>query len=1036
MAKKKVLKRRGSPADNDHRGLFAPLIDNMSNGFAYHKVILNRRGVPVDYRFLEVNKAFEKIIGIKRNKIVGKKVTELFPGINKDPGNWIGKYGKVALSGRPIRFEQKLEALNRWYNISAYSPKKEFFAVLFNDITKQKSEKEKIAQLKQETTNILDNIDGGFIAIDTDWRYLYINKIAAHNLNSRPEKLIGKNIWEKFPNLIGTKIEKSLRQVMVERTPLHFEDQGVETSRWYENHIYPTPEGLAIFWVDISERKKKEEELKKLNRTLKALSESNYLIMQARDEKEYLNDVCRTIIKNCGYKMVWIGCAEDDKNKTVRPMASAGFEKGYLENINVSWGDNERGRGPTGTAIRTGKMTRCRNMLTDPKFAPWRDQAIKRGYSSSIVFPLKTPSKVLGAVSIYSKEPDPFTDNEIKLLSELANDLTIGLNALRLRREAEHMASFPRLNIMPVMEMDLEGNMVYANPAAQRVFSGIMKKGIKHEIFTDVNRDILKKKNKPLFFETKIKNRWFSAAATRMIDAGRIRVYCMDITMQMEALIDLSKEKNLLKIVLENTNVQIAYLSNDFKYVAVNSAYEKSCGYSAANLTGRNYFDIFPSAENKEIFKRVIESGERIEFKARQFAFADQSEQSAVYWDWNLSPVKDKTGRVYGLVMSLVDVTERLMMEERQRNFIAVLGHELRNPLTSITLATDLIAAQKTKMPAIQEELDVIGHQAGNMARLLRDLLDVSRLERGRLELEIEEVDLAKLINDAVYSIWPIVKNSKRQIKISGNAKAIKISADCLRIEQIIVNLLSNAVKYSNEGDVIDLSIKKWGDDVLMIVRDRGIGIAAAKICNIFDLFCQGTQSVQQKRSAGLGVGLYIARELARLHGGDVTVRSGGENKGSEFTLRLPMLKTTTETPAEQRGKKISAKKIAGKLRVLSVDDNVTLSKFINRSLRVLGYEALTVYDGKSALEVIKDFKPHFALLDLSMPGMDGFELAKRIKKDKKTAGVILAAISGFGQDTDKAKAKRAGFEYYIVKPVRVADLAKLLAGEKHNFKL
>ncbi|MGE5238196.1 MAG: PAS domain S-box protein [Chloroflexota bacterium] len=184
---------------------------------------------------------------------------------------------------------------------------------------------------------------------------------------------------------------------------------------------------------DITERKRAEEELIRLNKALKALSDSSQALIGTKDDLDYLNDVCRIVIEDCGYSMVWIGFAENDEAKSVRPVAHAGFEDGYLETLHITWADTERGHGPTGMAIRTGKVTTCRNMLTDAAFTPWREQAIRRGYSSSIVFPLIADGKAFGAITIYSKEPDPFSEGEVKLLTELSDNLSYGIQVIRIR---------------------------------------------------------------------------------------------------------------------------------------------------------------------------------------------------------------------------------------------------------------------------------------------------------------------------------------------------------------------------------------------------------------------------------------------------------------------------------------------------------------------------------------------------------------------------------------------------------------------------
>ncbi len=192
-------------------------------------------------------------------------------------------------------------------------------------------------------------------------------------------------------------------------------------------------EANVELWKEVAERKRGEEALFRLNKAMKALSDSSQAVIRAKDEPEYLNDVCRLIVEDCGYSMTWIGFAENDEAKSVRPKAHAGFEEGYLETLKLTWADTERGRGPTGTAIRTGKVAVCRNMLIDPAFAPWREEAIKRGYASSIVFPLRADGRVFGALTLYSKEPDPFTGDEVGLLTELADNVAHGIEVLRIR---------------------------------------------------------------------------------------------------------------------------------------------------------------------------------------------------------------------------------------------------------------------------------------------------------------------------------------------------------------------------------------------------------------------------------------------------------------------------------------------------------------------------------------------------------------------------------------------------------------------------
>ncbi len=277
--------------------------------------------------------------------------------------------------------------------------------------------------------------------LDSEYRYRWANKSYQIWFDRDLESIRGRHVREVVGeaawDLVRPRLERTLRGETVS-----WEEQLPYASgetRWVHATYVPDVGsggrvvGIIAHIVDITERKKREEELHRLNRTLKALGKSNLAMTRVGDELAYIKEVCRIIVEDCGHAMVWIGFAENDEGKTVRPVASSGFDEGYLDELHITWADTERGRGPTGTAIRTGRPTACRNMLTDPQFAPWRDAAVKRGYASSIVLPFKSGTGVFGALNIYSREPESFADDEVRLLSELADDLASGITAIRLR---------------------------------------------------------------------------------------------------------------------------------------------------------------------------------------------------------------------------------------------------------------------------------------------------------------------------------------------------------------------------------------------------------------------------------------------------------------------------------------------------------------------------------------------------------------------------------------------------------------------------
>lgn len=289
---------------------------------------------------------------------------------------------------------------------------------------------------------ILNSVPAMVFYKDKDNHFIRTNKTFEDVMGMSKEALEGKSLFDIYPAQQAQAYWDADLEIIKTKKAKHGIIEPMETlkgARFLQTDKIPyfdeqgSVSGIIGFSVDITERKKAEEELHSLNRILRAQSHSDQAMMRSTDEQAYLNEVCSIIIKDCGYAMVWIGFAQNDDAKTVRPVAQAGFEAEYLKRINISWADNELGRGPTGTAIRTGKPSLCRNMLVDPKFKPWREEALKRGYASSIVLPLIADSSILGAISIYSKKPDPFSEEEVNLLVKLADDLAYGITAIRLR---------------------------------------------------------------------------------------------------------------------------------------------------------------------------------------------------------------------------------------------------------------------------------------------------------------------------------------------------------------------------------------------------------------------------------------------------------------------------------------------------------------------------------------------------------------------------------------------------------------------------
>ncbi|MDD4874592.1 MAG: PAS domain S-box protein, partial [Dehalococcoidales bacterium] len=304
----------------------------------------------------------------------------------------------------------------------------------------QKQLIEKLALTEKRFLGTLDAMLEGCQIIGYDWRYLYINPVAATQGRYDKEKYIGRTMMEIYPGIEKSEMFKSLRKCMEERIPERMENEFTYpdgNKGWFVLRLEPVPEGILVLSTDITDSKKSESEIKRINRILRAISECNQVLVRTTDEKELLNRICNIIVKFVDYPLAWVGFAENDEEKTVRPAAQAGDEPGYLDSLKISWDDNEFGRGPTGTAIRTRKPCIISNTMVDPDYAPWRVSAEKYGYKSSIALPLISDGFTIGSLNIYAVDEGAFNEEQVKLLTELADDLAYGITALRKHQELE-----------------------------------------------------------------------------------------------------------------------------------------------------------------------------------------------------------------------------------------------------------------------------------------------------------------------------------------------------------------------------------------------------------------------------------------------------------------------------------------------------------------------------------------------------------------------------------------------------------------------
>jgi PAS domain S-box-containing protein len=362
--------------------------------------------------------------------------------------------------------------------------------------------------------------------------------------------------------------------------------------------------------------------------------------------------------------------------------------------------------------------------------------------------------------------------------------------------------------------------------------------------------------------------------------------------------------------------------------------------------------------------------------------------------------------------------------DRRKDEFLAMLAHELRNPLSAITFAAELLSTQQDGQPEVAWSAGVVARQCGHLSRLIDDLLDVARITRGKIDLRKQRVDLSAVVRGACEIVARAADEKQHAVIVNRDGAAAWVDGDPTRIEQIVVNLLMNAVKYTDGGGRIDVSERIDGHWAVLTIRDTGIGIAPEMFDRIFDLFSQVGRSLDRSQG-GLGIGLTIVQKLVALHGGTIQVQSDGPGHGSTFEVRLPLALApqAPENPRTSSPLKIPV------MRVLIVDDNQDSARATALLLRKVGHEVDLAFDGPDGLRQAESFKPDVVLLDIGLPGLDGFEVAARLRQHDTLGSVGLVAVSGYGLDGDRQRARDAGFDAHLLKPVSYDRLLEVLAG-------
>ncbi|MEA2563887.1 MAG: hypothetical protein QOH06_5391 [Acidobacteriota bacterium] len=517
----------------------------------------------------------------------------------------------------------------------------------------------------------------------------------------------------------------------------------------------------------------------------------------------------------------------------------------------------------------------------------------------------------------------------------------------------------------------------------------------------------------------------------RVIGASKV---ARDVTERRRAEEALQASELRFRTLTAHAPVGIFLADREGNCLFVNERWCRMAGLTPEEARGQGWAHAIHPDDRDRVFHEWSAATQAGRAFTSEYRF--RTPQGRVTWlHGNAVGLRGEAGQVSEYIGTLTDITEQKEAVEalrdadrRKDEFLALLAHELRNPLAPLRNGLQVMRLAPGDAKAVARLRDMMDRQLSHMVRLIDDLLDVSRFSRNKMELRRSRVLLADVVSSAVETARPAIEAAGHELTVSLPPEPVHLDADLTRLAQVFGNLLNNSAKYTQRGGRIQLTATREGGEVQVAVRDTGIGIPASALPTIFDMFSQVDRSIE-RTTGGLGIGLALVKGLVEIHGGRVEAASPGEGKGSTFTVRLPVLEERAESaPGLAVEVEVEPGLTGSKRRVLVVDDHRDSAASMALMLQMIGNEVHTAHDGVEALQSAERFRPQVVLMDIGMPRLNGYETTRRIREQPWGRDMIVIALTGWGQDVDRAKSKEAGCDGHLVKPVSLPDLEKLLA--------
>jgi PAS domain S-box-containing protein len=704
--------------------------------------------------------------------------------------------------------------------------------------------------------------------------------------------------------------------------------------------------------------------------------------------------------------------------------------------------------------FETAQRIRCRErtrhtpiiFLTAHEDCLAADQAYTLGAIDYLVKPLVPVilrAKVAGFIELFQKTDQVRRQAErLREMERRAFEQKLAEENARFRALTEHSSDAVTL-------VKADGTVLYSSPSSSRVLGYEPGEFVGRRGFEAVHPDDLERSlarlaelaanpGTPVMAELRVRHkdgswRWMECVGTNLLGEPAVEAVVInyrDITERHRATEALRESEQRFARFMQHLP-GLAWIKDlEGRYVFANDAAEAAFGMARDRLYGKTDDEVFPSetaAQFKANDRQALSSAGGIKV-VETLQQPDGAVHHAVVSKFAIPGSDGKAALVGGTAIDITDLkrAEEALKEadKRKDEFLAMLAHELRNPLAPIRNAVHVIKVLGPPDPNLRRAEGLIERQVEHLARLVDDLLDVSRITRGKITLRKEALDLATVVARAVEASRPLIDARRHELTLTLTAEPIMVEGDATRLAQVVANLLNNAAKYTGEGGRIWLTVERRASQVEVRVRDNGMGIPADLLPHVFDLFTQGDRSLARSEG-GLGIGLTLAKNLGEMHGGTLEAHSAGPGQGSEFVLRLPVVERRRGQAVETSEPML--RRAADIRRVLVVDDNADAAESLAMLLRGDGHEVCVTHDGPAALEVAGAFRPEVVLLDIGLPRMDGYEVARRLRRDVGLTQALVVALTGYGQQEDRRRAKEAGCDAHVVKPADLRVLHELL---------